>query len=83
MHDFVLYLHPPKWSWILNSGGNSTMKVAPLARGSARMPQPFDGVASNKRLPFRLGTALESIQKYAAGAVPSYVNPCRIAFEKS
>ena len=41
------------------------------------MPHPFDGVASNKRLPFRLGTALESIQKYAAGAAPSYVNPYR------
>ena len=38
------------------------------------MPQLFDGVASNRRMPFRLGTALESIQKYAAGAASSIVN---------
>ena len=60
---------------MLKSKGNSTIKVAPVARGSATFPQPLDGVASNKRLPFRLGTALVSIQKYAAGACPSYINP--------
>ena len=60
---------------MLISGGNSTIKVAPVPRGNARTPQLLDGVASNKRLPFRLGVALASIQKYAAGAVPSYINP--------